>query len=412
MANERKKVLIIGGGFGGLFTALELGGSVDVTLVSETDHFCFRPLLYEYLSGEVEAWHIAPQYSELFSGDVNFVRGKAEAIDFKNQKAKISSRDNTFDYDALVLAVGGVTNFWNVKGAEEFALPFRTIADADRIRNEMVKALDKVSPTLAPQDAREKLTFAIVGGGASGVELATKMSDLLTDAFRRRGLQGEPHVLLVEMSERIVPGMGEEIREYVEKILLEKHIDVNLQTTVSEVKPHGIVFEHNGKQTEIETVMTIWTAGVKVNSLIEKLDIPKDKHGLVLVDASLRVKDFDNVFALGDIAKVENVAPILVGTAQIAFQESSLTANNIKAFLSGEKLKSQKFEEIGEAVSLGTNDAAVLIGGSVVGGLLARDARFALYTSRLPTWQHRIKVGASWFFGGTTPKPLQPLGIS
>ncbi len=412
MAHERKKVLIVGGGFGGLFTALELAGSADVTLVSDTDHFCFRPLLYEYLSGEVEAWHIAPDYKELVDGDINFVRGEAEEIDFKNRKAKISSRDEPLDYDALVLAVGGTTNFWNIKGAEEFALPFRTIADADRLRNQMTKALDKVSPMLAPQDAREKLTFAIVGGGASGVELATKMSDLLTDAFRRRGLKGEPHVLLVEMNDRIVPGMGEDIREYVEKVLLEKHIDVNLQTKVLEVKPHGIVYEHNGKQTEIETVTTVWTAGVKVNPLIEKLDLPKDKDGLILVNPTLQVKDLDNVFALGDIAKVEAVAPILVGTAQIAFQESDLLANNIKAFLNGENLKTKQFEELGEAVSLGTKDGAVLVGGKVVGGFLARDARFALYTSRLPTWQHRIKVGASWFFGGTTPKPLQPLGIS
>jgi NADH dehydrogenase len=412
MAQERKKVLIIGGGFGGLFTALELAGSADVTLVSEDDHFCFRPLLYEYFSGEVEAWHIAPDYKELFGNEINFVRGEAEEIDFTKRKAKISSHDEPIDYDALVLAVGGVTNFWDVKGAQEFALPFRTIADADRLRNQMVKALDKVSPTLAPQDAREKLTFAVVGGGASGVELSTKMSDLLIDAFLRRGLKGEPHILLVEMSDRVVPGMGEDIRDYVDKILLEKHIDVNLQTKVLEVKPHGIVYEHNGKQTEVETVTTVWTAGVKVNPLIEKLEIPKDKHNLVLVEPTLQVKGFDDVFALGDIAKIEEVAPVLVGTAQLAFQESDILANNIRAFLDGRNLKAKQFEEMGEALSLGTDDGAVLISGNVVGGFLARDARFALYTSRLPTWHHRLKVGASWFFGGTSPKPLQPLGIS
>ena len=412
MAQERKKVLIVGGGFGGLFTALELAESTNVTLVSEDDHFCFRPLLYEYLSGEVEAWHIAPDYKELFGAEINFVRAAVEEVDFKNRKAKISSRDELLDYDALVLAVGGVTNFWNVKGAEEFTLPFRTIADADRIRNQMVRALDKVSPTLAPQDARKKLTFAIVGGGASGVELATKMSDLLEDAFLRRGLKGEAHVLIVEMSDKIVPGMGEDIREYVEKVLLEKHIDVNLQTKVLEVKPHGIVYEHNGEQSEIETVTTVWTAGVKVNPLIEKLDLPKDEHDLILVNPTLQVRNFDNVFALGDIAKLEEVSPILVGTAQIAFQESELLAKNIKAFLSGKDLKTKQFQELGEAVSLGTRDGAVIVGGNVVGGFLARDARFALYTSRLPTWHHRLKVGASWFFGGTSPKPLQPLGIS
>ena len=412
MADKQKKVTIIGGGFGGLFTALDLANNVKVTLISDSDHFTFRPLLYEYLSGEVEAWHIAPNYKELFGNEINFVCSAVEAVDFENKTVKVSTRDDNFSYDALCLAVGGVTNFWNVAGAEENALPFRDIADADELRNQMTRALDAVSPTLAPQDVREKLAFAVVGGGASGVELATKMSDLLTEAFKRRGLKGAPHVLLFEMSDRLVPGMGEDVRAYVEKALLETRIDVHLQTKVLEVKPHGIISEHNGKQTELETVTTVWTAGVKVSPLIEKLDLPKDKNGLLIVNQTMQIKGFENVFALGDIAKVADVAPILMGTAQLANQESALAADNIRAFLSGKELKTKSFEELGEALSLGTRNAAVLVGGNVVGGSLARDARFALYTSRLPTWHHRLKVGASWFFEGTTPRPLQPLGYS
>lgn len=412
MADEKKKVLIIGGGFGGLFMALDLAGEADVTLVSDSDYFTFRPLLYEYFSGEVEAWHIAPDYKELIDDKINFVRGAVESIDFENRTARISTRDDAFSYDALVLAVGGVTNFWNVKGAEENSLSFRGVPDADLLRNRMTSTLDEISPTLAPQDVREKLTFAVVGGGASGVELATKMADLLTDAFKRRGLSGAPHVMLVEMSDRLVPGMGDDLRAYVEKSLLKAHVDVHLQTKVLEVKPHSIVSEYGGKQSETKTVATVWTAGVKVNPLIEKLDLPKDKSGLILIEQTMQVKNYPNVFALGDIAKVEAVAPTLIGTAQLANQESSLAAGNIKAFLNGKQLKTKVFEELGEALSLGTNNAAVLVGGSVVGGSLARDARFALYTSRLPTWHHRLKVGASWFFEGTTPRPLQPLGYS
>ncbi|MCY7375654.1 MAG: NAD(P)/FAD-dependent oxidoreductase [Pyrinomonadaceae bacterium] len=409
---SKKKVLIVGAGFGGLFTALDLAGDADVTLVSDSDHFCFRPLLYEYLSGEVEAWHIAPDYKELFGDEINFVRGTVETVDFAKQTAKVSTREDLLNYDALVLAVGGTTNFWNVTGAEEFALPFRGIEDADDLRNRMTRALDEIPPLLAPQDVREKLTFAVVGGGASGVELATKMSDLLYDAFERRGLKGEPRVLIYEMSDRIVPGMGSEARAYVEKSLLEAHVEFYLQTKVLEVKPHGIVSEYDGKHLEIETVATVWTAGVKVNPLIETLDLPKAEDGLILVNQTLQVKNFENIFALGDIAKLEEVAPILTGTAQLANQESVLLADNIRAFLNGKKLKTKQFEELGEALSLGTHNAALLVGGNVISGAIARNARFALYTSRLPTWHHRIKVGASWFFGGTTPRPLQPLGIS
>lgn len=406
MAIKKKNVLIVGGGFGGLFTALDLAADTEVMLVSETDHFTFRPLLYEYFSGEVEAWQIAPDYKELFGSDINLVRGAIETIDFEKKTAKISTRKDLFSYDALVLAVGSVTNFWNITGAEEFALPFREIADADSLRRQMIKALDAVSPTLAPQDVRDELTFAVVGGGASGVELAAKMWDLLTDAFRQRGLKGEARILLFEMGDRLVPGMGQDIREYVEKTLLKDHIEVNLSTRVLEVKPSGIVSEHNGRRSEIKTVVTVWTAGVKVNPLIERLDLPKDKHGLISVNQFLQVKTRENVFALGDIAKVEEIEPSLAGTAQLAFQESALTADNIRAFLNGKTLKTKHFEELGEALSLGTKNGAVLFGGKVIGGLVARDARFALYTSRLPTWHHRLKVGASWFFEGVTAKSL------
>ncbi len=409
---NKKKVLIIGAGFGGLFTALDLAKDADVTLVSDTNNFCFRPLLYEYLSGEVEAWHIAPNYGELLGDEINFVRGAVESIDFQNQTAKVAAHDDALSYDALVLAVGGTTNFWNVKGAEEFALPFRGIEDADEVRNRMTRALNEISPKLAPQDVREKLTFAVVGGGASGVELATKMSDLLTDAFRRRGLQGAPRVLIYEMSDRVVPGMGAEARAYVEKTLLKSNIEVQLQTKVLEVKPNSIVSEYDGKQTETETVTTVWTAGVRVNALIENLDLPKDANGLLLVNQTLQVRDHENIFALGDIAKLEEVGPTLPGTAQLANQEAALLSDNIRALLNGGKLKTKEFEELGEALSLGTSDAALLVGGSVISGAIAREARFALYTSRLPTWHHRLKVGASWFFGGKTPRPLQPLGIS
>jgi NADH dehydrogenase FAD-containing subunit len=117
------------------------------------------------------------------------------------------------------------------------------------------------------------------------------------------------------------------------------------------------------------------------------------------------------VFALGDIAFFADAAPSLAGTAQLAFQQAKLAATNIKAFLSGGELQTKHFEELGEAVSLGTERAAVLAGGKAFGGPLARQARFALYTARLPTWHHRLKVGASWFFDGTTPRPLLPLGL-
>jgi NADH dehydrogenase len=408
---HQPRIVILGGGFGGLFTALYLAGSGEVTLVSDSDHFLFSPMLYEYLSGEVEAWHIAPRYDELLEGNVRFVQSTVNGIDLAAQTVSLANNNETLSYDVLVLAVGGITNYVGVEGAEEFSLPFRKLVHADNLRRRMVQALDRIPPDFAPQDVRRELTFAVVGAGASGCELSTKMADLLTDAFKRRALHGEPRVLVIEMSDKVVPGMGDQIREFVEDALRQSRVEVYTKTRVVKVTPDELMFEHEGRQESLKTAGVVWTGGVKMNPLIEQLDVEKTRRGLLVVKPTLQLSQHVNIFALGDIAFYPDAAPSLAGTAQLAYQEASLAARNIKAFNSGKELQTKHFEELGEAMSLGTERAAVLTGGKAFGGALARQARFALYTSRLPTWHHRLRVGASWFFEGTTPQPLLPLGI-
>jgi NADH:ubiquinone reductase (non-electrogenic) len=411
MPAAQPKILIVGGGFGGLFTALDLAGTGEVTLISEDDHFLFTPMLYEYLSGEVEEWHIAPNYKELLDERVHFVRGRVTGIDLAAQTVTLGEPSEALDYNILVLSVGGLSNYAGVEGAEQFAIPFRKIEHADRLRRRMVEALDHVPPNLPPQDTRRALTFAVVGAGASGAELSTKMADLLRDAFRRRALSGEPRVLVIEMGDKVVPGMGEPIREFVEDALRKSRVEVHTLTRVLRLTEESLTFEHQGKQTEVETAAVVWAGGVRVNPLIEELDIEKTGQGLIVVEPTLQVRFHENVFALGDIAFYKDTSPILAGTAQLAFQQAGLAARNVRAFVAGDVLQTKHFEELGEAVSLGTERAAVLAGGKAFGGPLARQARFALYTSRLPTWHHRLRVGASWFFEGTVPRPLLPLGM-
>ncbi len=410
MARKDAKIVILGGGFGGLFTALELAGAGYVTLVDEQDHFLFKPMLYEYLSGEVEAWHIAPSFSELLD-DVKLVRGAVTSIDMDQRSVTIEGRAAPLTSDALVLALGATTNYWGVEGAAEFTLPFREIDDANRLRRRMTEALDHIQPDAAPQDTRAALTFAVVGGGASGVELATKMADLLRDAVKRRALRGEPRVIIIEMTDRLVPGMGDEIREHVERELAEQRIEIHTQTRVARVEPNVLTLEHNGRESDVEVAGVVWVAGVRMNPLIENLKVEKDKRGLIIVEPTLQVRNHPNVFTLGDIASYPDVPPTLAGTAQLALQQAQLCARNVRASLTGDELKTKHFVELGEALSLGTEHAAVLSAGKVMAGPLARQARFAMYTARLPTWHHRLRVGASWFFEGTQPRPLQPLGF-
>jgi NADH dehydrogenase len=406
MAQTQARILIVGGGFGGVFTALELAGHGEVTMVSEEDHFLFRPMLYEYLSGEVEAWHIAPHYKELLDERVRVVQGAVTDIDLAARAATVAGWAERQTYDALVLAVGGVTNYAGVEGAEEHALPFRTLADADALRNRMIDALDRIPPDAAPQDAQAAATFVVVGAGASGIELSTKMADLLHDAFRRRGLRGEARLVVLEMGDQILPGMGADLRAHIEAVLREAHVEVHTETRVRRVTPTGVVFEHKGAQTELAASAVVWVGGVRVSPIIERLNLPKTERGLLRTEPTLQIKDHPEVFALGDDAQFDQADPHLHGTAQLAFQQAALAAANVRAFLAGGELQTKYFKELGEALSLGTERAAVLAAGQTFTGPLARQARFALYTQRLPTWHHRLKVGASWFFEGTAPRPL------
>jgi len=298
MQKTKARVVIVGGGFGGLFTALELGSNYDVTLISDEDHFLFTPMLYEYLSGEVEEWHIAPGYRELLGPDLNLVRDEVGEINLEEQILTFKSGRKSLSYDALVLAVGGVTNFAGVAGAAEHAIPFRKIAHADELRAKMVAALDRVPPDLPPQDTQSALTFAVVGAGASGVELSTKMADLLRDAFQRRSLRGEPRVLVIEMGDKVVPGMGTEIREFVEAALLESRVEIHTLTRVVKVTEKSLVLEHDNKQTEVNAAAVVCAGGVRMNPLVENLAVEKTSRELIVVNPTLQVPSRENLFAL------------------------------------------------------------------------------------------------------------------
>jgi demethylphylloquinone reductase len=406
MVENKRRICIIGGGFGGLFTALNLADAGRVTLISREDHFLFTPMLYEYLSGEVEAWQIAPRYEELIGDETKFLRGEVTGIDFGEHEIAIAAQKGRVGYDILIIAVGSVTNYESVEGAEQYALPFRQLRHADDLRRRLTKALDHVPPDSAPKDVREALAAAVVGGDASGIELSTKIADLLRAAFERRGLRGEPRVIIVEESEQIGRGMSDDLRTSVEEALDKSRVEVQTQTKVVRVTAKGLQIEHDKKSREIGTAAVVWAGGVKVNPLVEKLGLEREEKGLLAVEQTLQVRGHENVFALGDIAHYANADQGMGGTAQLAYQEAGLVAANVRALLEGQPLKTKHFEELGEAMSLGTQSAAVEVDGHVVDGALGREARFAMYAARLPTWHQRFRVAPRWILGGSDPRPL------
>lgn len=404
--DNRRKICIVGGGFGGLFTALNLSGSASVTLLSRDEHFLFTPMLYEYLSGEVEAWQMAPAYKELLGDEIDFIRGVVTGIDLETCEVSTAGNPHPIEYDLLVLAVGSVTNYEGIEGAERFSLPFRRLEDADALRARLTEVLDGIAPDSAPEDARQMATVVVVGGDASGIELSTKLADMLHAAFHRRGIKGEPRVLIIEVSESVGSHLEDPLRSTVEEALSRAGVEVHTRAKVVEVYEGGLTIEHNGERKEINAAAVIWAGGVKANPLVEDIGLEKNDKGLLIVEDSLRVRGRENVFAIGDIAHYPNAAKGLGGTAQLAYQEADLLAENLLALMEGSPTHTRHFDELGEALSLGTESGAVEVRGHVLSGLVGRETRFAMYAARLPTWGQRLSVAPRWFFGASEPRPL------
>ena len=247
MNSKRARVVIVGGGFGGLFTALDLGNDCDVTLISDADQFLFTPMLYEYLSGEVEEWHIASTYSELLDDNVKVIRDDVTSVDFETQKLTLRNQSEEVAYDVVVLAVGGVSNFSGVFGAASFH-SLRKIAHADELRQKWLTRSTVWRPT---SRAGTPASVDLRGGSepepAAG--LATKMADCLRDASSA-GIFTATARAGIEMGDRVRTRNG----RYSRVVAMPCANHMWKYTTLTRVVTSDretLVFEHNGKHTEL-----------------------------------------------------------------------------------------------------------------------------------------------------------------
>jgi len=409
MNTERKKrIVIVGGGFGGLFCALNLGGNHIVTLIDPTDRFLFTPMLYEYFSGEFEARQIAPRYTELLPEGTGFLHGKVNAIDFNAQSVVLEAPEETLDYDILILAMGSVVNFGDVEGAAQYALPFRKIEDAGMLRMRLTAAIaERINGRKASAPALNKiLPVTIIGGNTNGVEIAAKIAELLRATVKQRELPLQIQTTIVEQGDTILPESGQKLRLKATEVLKQLDITILPRAKTVKVTPVSIDVERNERWETLGSAVTVWTGGIQANPLVHHLHTPANQAGQILTWPTLQIQTHNNVFALGDAAHCANVEPSLHGTAQLAFQQAQLVADNVSSLLSGRTLASGKFKDIGETLSLGTSSGAVAIGGHVITGRVARLARFAAFLGRLPTWYHRLKVAPELLTGGNRPKLL------
>ncbi|CAH8281985.1 unnamed protein product [Eruca vesicaria subsp. sativa] len=421
---KRPRVCILGGGFGGLYTALRLESLVwpddkkpQVVLVDQSERFVFKPMLYELLSGEVDVWEIAPRFSDLLTNTgIQFLRDRVKSLlpcDHLGVNGSESSVTGgtvllesgfNIEYDWLVLALGAEPKLDLVPGAMEFALPFYTLNDAIRV-NEKLSKLERRNFKNG-----SAIKVAVVGCGYGGVELAATISERLQD----RGT-----VQAINVSKSILPSAPDGNREAAMKVLTSRKVELLLGYLVQCIKKAATDSEEDGggyllelQPTEkgvesqvIEADMVLWTVGTK--PLLTELEpsgpsvLPLNVRGQAETDETLRVKGHPRIFALGDSSSLrDSNGKLLPTTAQVAFQEADFTGWNIWAAINNRPLLPFRFQNLGEMMTLGRYDAAIspsFIEGLTLDGPVGHAARKLAYLIRLPTDEHRFKVGVSWF---------------
>jgi NADH dehydrogenase len=393
MTDTKTRICIVGGGFGGLYTALRLNElpwendrKPEIILIDRGDRFLFSPLLYEFISGEMQSWEIAPPFTELLAETaVKFVRATVKDIDISQQQIVLED-DRTLSFDRLVVATGGKTPIDMVAGAKEYAIPFRTLNDAYRLE-ERLKELERNNP--------EKIRVAVAGGGYSGIEIACKIADRLKERGRIR---------IIEKSDNILRNSPEFNRNASKKALESRHIWLDLETEITEISASTISLKYKEQIDTIPVDLVLWTVGNQASELVTKLPLKQNNRGLLTVDRFLRVEDNPNIYALGDVADCtdangEKVAP----TAQVAFQQSDFCAWNLWASLNNKPPLPFRYQPLGEMLALGVDNATLSGLGLNLDGGFAYLARRLIYLYRLPTWKHQLAVGLNWI-----AKPFLP----
>jgi NADH dehydrogenase len=410
-------VVILGGGFAGVSTAINLerefrdDPSVAFTLVSETNALLFTPMLAEVAASSLEPTHICtPLRSSLHRTRV--VRGQVAGIDLKNRHVKLSDREETLSYDHLVLALGAVSSLPPGDGISEHALEFKTLADAIRIRNHVIDAFDRADAEPNPARRRALLTFVVAGGGFSGAELVGGLND-----FARGMLADYPNlpaedlrIILVHSRERILPELSASLADYALERMRARGVTFELNARVSAARPGVVVLNRmelekadatkkpEPSQLEIPTETLVWAAGTAPSPLLKELAVERDKRGAVLVENTLAVLGHTGVWALGDCAIVPDAktGKSCPPTAQFAIREARTLARNLCASIASEPLQPFHFDSLGTLCVVGHHTACAEIKGYKFSGFFAWLLWRTLYLIKLPGLERKVRVVGDW----------------
>lgn len=418
---NKKKIVILGGGFGGVYTALhleELLGRRDdfeITLVNKENYFVFQPMLAEVVSSSVGLTDIVSPIRRLLKKTDLHVR-EIQEIDLKNKTVSLSQgfrpHPHILKYDHLVLALGNVTDFRGLRGLPEHALPFKNLGDALHIRNHVIRTLEEAAIEKHDMALKKQLlTFVVAGGGFSGVEVVAELNDFVREVVKNYPQLDakDIRVILLHSQDRILPELGEKLALFAQKILSKRGVDIRLHTRLSAATGDEAILS-DGERIPTKTLIS--TVPSSPNPLIDTLDLPKER-GRLIADEMCGVQGAEGIWALGDCALV----PTPDGkpsppTAQFAIRQGKTLAQNIVAEIRGGEKKKFEFKELGKLAALGHRSAVAEVFGVNVSGFIAWWMWRTIYLMKLPGWGRRIKVAASWTLDLFLPPELVQLNLN
>ncbi len=402
--NRRKRVLILGAGFGGLQTSIQLDkilpkdAPVDVILVDQNHFHLFTPLLHEAASGVIQpGLLIAPVRRVLRNRRARFVRDRVDAIDLDARRVRLCRGE--IEYDVLVVALGSVTNFWEIDSAREHALEIKDAADADEVRCRVVESFEEAAREKDPARRRKLLTLAVVGAGCTGVEAVTEFQEFREHLLREQFPEIDPHemrTVLVEVQDRVLSRMDPGLAQSAHRRMERMGIDILLNHTVTGVSEHGLEFASG--RPPLPAAAVVWAAGVAAPPLVRDLPVEKDRVGRVVVGSDLAVPGVPGVYVMGDAAHARHpeTQEVYPPTAQVAYRQAPIVAANIAADLNGGQHRQFDFRYIGDLVSLGKGSGVADPYGLKLRGLPAWLMWKFYYLLNLVGWQNRLRVGLNW----------------
>jgi NADH dehydrogenase len=398
------RIVVLGGGFGGLHTALHLEKLVagdpetQITLVSRDNFFLFTPMLHEVAASDLDITHIVSPIRTLLKHSTVFI-GDVTSIDLGRRLVAVvhgfDRHSHELSYDHLVVGLGSITNFYGLPGLEQRALTMKTLGDAIHLRNRVIATLEEAD-TECQADSDGLLTFVVAGGGFAGVETLAGLNDFVRDGlkFYPKISPSSIRMVLVHSGPHILPELGPKLGTYAQHKLRARGIEILTDAKVAAVTDSGVTLA-DGRT--IPSRLVVWTAGTSPHPLIHDLPCRLDR-GRIVVDETLAVSGWPGVWALGDCAVVPDrrTGGFHPPTAQHALREARTAARNIVAALRGKKAVPFDFRTIGQLAAIGRRTGVARIFGVNFSGFLAWWLWRTIYLSKLPRLEKKVRVAIDW----------------